>query len=121
MGNCASQTDKDEKARSDLIDRQLEDDSKKFKKECKILLLGPCLSAARLIYSLRHRLGRVRQIDHRQADEDYPPGRLHSERARLIPWHSLQERPRVCPGHRPGDAQNRRGLRQLLEQSAPHF
>ncbi len=40
MGNCASQADKDEKARSDLIDKQLEDDSKKFKKECKILLLG---------------------------------------------------------------------------------
>ena len=44
MGNCASQTDKDEKARSDLIDRQLEDDSKKFKKECKILLLGALLA-----------------------------------------------------------------------------
>lgn len=42
MGNCASQSDKEEKARSDLIDKQLEDDSKKFKKECKILLLGPC-------------------------------------------------------------------------------
>lgn len=28
------------KDRSNLIDRQLEDDSKKFKKECKILLLG---------------------------------------------------------------------------------
>ncbi|KAK0437454.1 guanine nucleotide binding protein, alpha subunit [Desarmillaria tabescens] len=40
MGNCASQSDKEEKARSDLIDKQLEDDSKKFKKECKILLLG---------------------------------------------------------------------------------
>ncbi len=28
------------KDRSNAIDRQLEDDSKKFKKECKILLLG---------------------------------------------------------------------------------
>ena len=28
------------KDRSNVIDRQLEDDSKKFKKECKILLLG---------------------------------------------------------------------------------
>ena len=45
MGNCASQTDKDEKARSDLIDKQLEDDSKKFKKECKILLLGASFTA----------------------------------------------------------------------------
>ena len=30
------------KDRSNAIDRQLEDDSRKFKKECKILLLGEC-------------------------------------------------------------------------------
>ncbi|KAJ7741980.1 heterotrimeric G-protein alpha subunit, GPA3-like protein [Mycena maculata] len=40
MGNCGSQPDRAEKERSDAIDRQLEEDSKKFKKECKILLLG---------------------------------------------------------------------------------
>ena len=32
--------------RSNVIDRQLEDDSKKFKKECKILLLGESASEA---------------------------------------------------------------------------
>ena len=41
MGNSASQSDKEKKARSDLIDKQLEDDGRKFKQECKILLLGP--------------------------------------------------------------------------------
>jgi guanine nucleotide-binding protein G(i) subunit alpha len=41
MGNCASNTrEAEEKARSDLIDRQIEEDSKKYKRECKILLLG---------------------------------------------------------------------------------
>lgn len=41
MGNCASNTrEAEEKARSDMIDRQIEEDSKKYKRECKILLLG---------------------------------------------------------------------------------
>ncbi|KAH9957678.1 G-protein alpha subunit [Russula dissimulans] len=41
MGNCASNSQEAEgKARSDMIDRQIEEDSKKFKRECKILLLG---------------------------------------------------------------------------------
>jgi guanine nucleotide-binding protein G(i) subunit alpha len=41
MGNCASaQQSKVEKEISDEIDRQIEEDSKKFRKECKILLLG---------------------------------------------------------------------------------
>ncbi|KAK7044832.1 heterotrimeric G-protein alpha subunit [Favolaschia claudopus] len=40
MGGCASQPDRADKERSDAIDRQLEEDSKKFRKECKILLLG---------------------------------------------------------------------------------
>ena len=43
MGNCASTSQEAEgKARSDLIDRQIEEDSKKYKRECKILLLGAC-------------------------------------------------------------------------------
>ena len=40
MGNCISAHDKAEKAISDAIDRQLEEDSRKLRKECKILLLG---------------------------------------------------------------------------------
>ncbi|KAF8267928.1 G-protein alpha subunit [Lactarius quietus] len=41
MGNCASNTrEAEEKAQSDRIDRQLEEDAKKYKRECKILLLG---------------------------------------------------------------------------------
>ncbi|EIW80154.1 heterotrimeric G protein alpha subunit [Coniophora puteana RWD-64-598 SS2] len=41
MGNCISSSqDRIEKAKSDEIDRQIEEDSRKFRKECKILLLG---------------------------------------------------------------------------------
>jgi len=43
MGNCCSQHDDQEKEaaqRSAQIDRQIEQDGKKLKKECKILLLG---------------------------------------------------------------------------------
>ncbi|OAX35533.1 heterotrimeric G protein alpha subunit, partial [Rhizopogon vinicolor AM-OR11-026] len=44
MGNCISSQDRVEKARSDAIDRQIEEDSRKFRKECKILLLDTCES-----------------------------------------------------------------------------
>jgi guanine nucleotide-binding protein subunit alpha len=40
MGNCVSVQDRVERARSDAIDKQIEEDSRKFRKECKILLLG---------------------------------------------------------------------------------
>ncbi|KAL0955378.1 hypothetical protein HGRIS_001626 [Hohenbuehelia grisea] len=40
MGGCMSTADRAGKVRSDQIDKQLEEDSKKFKRECKILLLG---------------------------------------------------------------------------------
>ncbi|EPQ55439.1 G-protein alpha subunit [Gloeophyllum trabeum ATCC 11539] len=40
MGNCASTEDKEAKARSDAIDRDIEVDSRRYRKECKILLLG---------------------------------------------------------------------------------
>ena len=40
MGACASSTDVASKQRSEEIDRQIEEDSRKFRKECKILLLG---------------------------------------------------------------------------------
>jgi len=40
MGGCQSVPNKSEKERSDEIDKQIEEDAKKFKKECKILLLG---------------------------------------------------------------------------------
>jgi guanine nucleotide-binding protein G(i) subunit alpha len=40
MGNCISGSARDKKVISDAIDEQIEEDSHKFRKECKILLLG---------------------------------------------------------------------------------
>ena len=40
MGNCVSAQDREALQRSQEIDKQIEEDSRKFKKECKILLLG---------------------------------------------------------------------------------
>ncbi|KIM27600.1 hypothetical protein M408DRAFT_71246 [Serendipita vermifera MAFF 305830] len=40
MGGCSSVPDKAQRERSEAIDRQIEEDSRQFKKECKILLLG---------------------------------------------------------------------------------
>ena len=45
MGACSSSetNEEDAKKRSQVIDRSLEEDSKKLRRECKILLLGACL------------------------------------------------------------------------------
>ena len=40
MGNCVSAQDREAQLRSQEIDKQIEEDSRKLKKECKILLLG---------------------------------------------------------------------------------
>ncbi|KAF9521784.1 heterotrimeric G-protein alpha subunit, GPA3-like protein [Crepidotus variabilis] len=40
MGGCVSTADRAGKERSDAIDRKIEEDQKRFKRECKILLLG---------------------------------------------------------------------------------
>lgn len=40
MGVCLSTDEKHDRDRSQKIDRQLEEDNKRLKRECKILLLG---------------------------------------------------------------------------------
>ena len=55
MGACMSSGGNDEgdqKKRSQMIDRGLEEDSKKLRRECKILLLGK--GDARLFARMRH-------------------------------------------------------------------
>jgi guanine nucleotide-binding protein G(i) subunit alpha len=48
MGSCVSTVDRAGKERSDMIDKEIEDHSKRFKRECKILLLGTLLSSLSL-------------------------------------------------------------------------
>ncbi|KAK0230043.1 heterotrimeric G-protein alpha subunit, GPA3-like protein [Armillaria fumosa] len=52
MGNWTSQPDRDKKTCSDLIDKQLEDDGKRFKQECKILVLGSSESGKSTIFKV---------------------------------------------------------------------
>ena len=40
MGNCVSAEDRKAQLRSQEIDKQIEEDSRRLKKECKVLLLG---------------------------------------------------------------------------------
>lgn len=40
MGGCVSTVDQAGKVRSEEIDKLIKDDSERFKRECKILLLG---------------------------------------------------------------------------------
>ncbi|KAF8637688.1 hypothetical protein AX16_010763 [Volvariella volvacea WC 439] len=40
MGSCMSTNSGEDKMRSDAIDKQIEEDNKKYNRECKILLLG---------------------------------------------------------------------------------
>lgn len=57
-----------------MIDKEIEDHSKRFKRECKILLLGmhplafPCGS----LKASLHRLRRIGEEHNSQTDEDYP-------------------------------------------------
>ena len=46
VGAILRDQEAERKARADLIDRQIKEDSKRLKRECKILLLGACLSSA---------------------------------------------------------------------------
>lgn len=43
-GGAAGDMDTEQKKRSQAIDRKLEEDSKKLRRECKILLLGMSIS-----------------------------------------------------------------------------
>jgi guanine nucleotide-binding protein G(i) subunit alpha len=52
MGNCVSSGDREGKQVSDQIDKQLEEDHKKFKRECKILLLGTVVSIVIITLSI---------------------------------------------------------------------
>ena len=82
MGACQSMQNGDEeekRKRSRAIDAKLEEDSRRLRKECKILLLGslgPSLpdNGSAYIYT---RFRRKRKIYDSKADEDHSPEWLH--------------------------------------------
>jgi hypothetical protein len=86
MGMCMSKDEhKGAKERSVMIDKQLEEDNRKYKKECKILLLGELVlllllllqrviqKTSMLMLDPLDRLWRIWQVDYSQANEDYTP------------------------------------------------
>jgi hypothetical protein len=79
MGGCVSTVDQAGKVRSEEIDKLIKDDSERFKRECKILLLGTPLSCFSLPFVKigYHRLGRIREEHHSQANEDYSQRGVH--------------------------------------------
>lgn len=98
MGACGSSPSNEEgeqKKRSQAIDRTLEEDSKKLRRECKILLLGGCqkLTSAKFSHlTLEHRFRRKRKEYYREADENHTPEWLHSGRACSVQAYDIQER-----------------------------
>lgn len=71
----------EQKKKSQAIDRILEEDSKKLRRECKILLLGRTRLAPLGDSAIANRLRSCRfrrkwQVDDCQADENHTPERL---------------------------------------------
>ena len=97
MGACQSSQDGEEeekKKRSRMIDAKLEEDSRRLRKECKILLLGTFYRGLKLGNVLiGRRLWREWEVYHCQANEDYTPKRIHQGRIGIVPPNNIQERP----------------------------
>lgn len=79
MGACMSSSNEevDQKKKSQAIDKVLEEDSKRLRKECKILLLGKGALVAGgafvidLMINCDRRFWRERQVDDCQTDENH--------------------------------------------------
>jgi hypothetical protein len=82
MGACISVESAEEaeqKKKSRAIDQALEEDARRLRRECKILLLGKYIVA---IIASNHQLivarfWRKRQIYHRKTDENHPSEWIH--------------------------------------------
>lgn len=94
MGGCLSTVDRVGKERSDAIDKMIEEDQKRFKRECKILLLGTPLSwlySLKMKFSKMVRVWRVREEHNCKTDEDHTPGRFLREWISRIHPNDLQK------------------------------
>lgn len=102
MGACMSSNTEEveKKKRSQVIDKKLEEDSRRIRRECKILLLGRwCIGHLgagnwmKLI--IPRRLRREWKIDDCQTDEDHTPEWLHCGRTGHVSIDHLQESHRL--------------------------
>lgn len=99
MGACMSSNadDLEQKKRSQAIDRRLEEDSRRLRRECKILLLGKparldwhCYTNGRA--NVTCRIWGEWKINHCKADEDYTPKWLQCWRACNVSFNDIQKR-----------------------------
>ena len=97
MGACMSTSgeESEQRKRSQKIDKDLEEDSKRLRRECKILLLGMSilvtLTPEWKCANSSSRLRRERKVDDCQADEDYPSARIFRGGAQELPADGFQE------------------------------
>ena len=108
MGACMStNSEEDEqRKRSQMIDRRLDEDNRRLRRECKILLLGMIGSAPTghdlsfildVLWCLTvSRLWREWKVNDCETDENHPPERLYSRGTRLISAHDIQKSYRLC-------------------------
>ncbi|KAF5378450.1 hypothetical protein D9615_007042 [Tricholomella constricta] len=127
IGGCVSTAERVAKAKSDSIDKQTEEDSKKYKREYKVLLLGayrdhsyhpfpPFLPLPSFLSFLcvpstsptdPINLTQALANHHRKTNEDNTPRRLLQRRARRKPARPVQARPGLCPRRPPLHAHDR--------------
>ena len=117
MGGCVSAVDQARKVRSEEIDKLIKDDSERFKRECKILLLGTPLSCLsfRFVNVRYHRLGRIREEHHSQANEDYSQRRVYWCRAGRLSTDCVQKRLGFRSGGHHIYEENRLGFRRVFK------
>ena len=78
---CGASTpveDVDQKKKSQMIDKSLEEDARRLRRECKILLLGKSRVLDRFVrYLILYRVWREWEVNNCQADENHTPEWLH--------------------------------------------
>lgn len=98
MGLCASSEKRAERNHSQAIDRMLEEDSLRIRRELKILLLGIVyiISVDMTSYIHIHRQWWIREIHNRKANEDHSSKRLYYWRAGNMATYCIQEPDWMC-------------------------
>ena len=117
MGGCVSTIDQEGKERSAKIDEEIENDAKRFKRECKILLLGTplsCLSLQSTKFDY-HRFGRIREKHYSQADENHSQRGVYWCRAGRVSTDCVQKCVGFCTGSHYIYEENRLGFRRVFE------
>lgn len=103
MGSCMSSESSEyseQRKKSQAIDRKLDEDSRKLRRECKILLLGTFAVSSMLVSPIyltavfllgTTRVWGKRQINNRQTNENHPSKWLYSGGTGFVSLNGIQE------------------------------